>query len=236
MLCVSVAERSLEDCLRVLDALGEDEMAEVRVDLISSRAAPPTAGQAPGLDDDALAKVWAHPRRKIATCRDLATPGFTDERRQVLEAAMATGTVQLVDLEFEAPQEYREAIAASAKAHGVELIVSYHNYDETPSDEELRRIVDTCFEYGADIAKVAVQAKTTRDSARVLALYSDERKVVALAMGGPGMISRVAATSLGAPFTFVAQTPEKATAPGQLTLDQMRTIGATMAGPAGSSS
>ncbi len=38
------------------------------------------------------------------------------------------------------------------------------------------------------------------------------------------MITRVAALRLGAPFSFAALTPEMATAPGQLTLENMNSI------------
>ena len=85
--------------------------------------------------------------------------------------------------------------------------------------------------------------------ARVLALHDDSRKVVMLAMGEAGKISRIAGTCplpptlvrtlmawvaacagplLGAPFTFVAATAENATAPGQLTAAQMRGLYAAM--------
>ena len=82
-------------------------------------------------------------------------------------------------------------------------------------------MVDKCFELGAGVAKLAVKAVTRADVARVLALYDDERVVVALAMGELGVISRVAAPMLGAPFTFVAADAASATAPGQLTAEQM---------------
>jgi hypothetical protein len=128
-----------------------------------------------------------------------------------------SGGVAMVDIEFEAPAAYREALLACAAKHKVEAVISYHNYVETPVD--LAAIVDTCFAQGASIAKVGVMARSAQDSARVLALYGSHygaaRRIVALAMGAPGMITRVAALSLGAPFTFVALSEASATAPGR---------------------
>jgi 3-dehydroquinate dehydratase-1 len=238
-LCVSVGERALDGVLSALAQLQGQELAEVRIDLVSARGphndGVADGGALAGLGEAELARVWAHPARKIATCRDLGRraggAGFTAERRAELERAIMSGGVAMVDIEFEAPAAYREALLACAAKHKVEAVISYHNYVETPVD--LAAIVDTCFAQGASIAKVAVMARSAQDSARVLALYGSHygaaRRIVALAMGAPGMITRVAALSLGAPFTFVALSEASATAPGQLTLDEMRQINHRMA-------
>jgi len=92
----------------------------------------------------------------------------------------------------------------------------------------LQEICTECFADGADIAKIAVASHSEQDTARVLALHDSEKPVVMLAMGEKGKISRIAGPLLGAPFTFVAVSPETATAPGQLTADQMRGLYAAM--------
>lgn len=133
-----------------------------------------------------------------------------------------------VRAQVEAPKEWKTEMVALAKKHNVQVIISHHNYDSTPNAERLQEIVTECFADGADIAKIAVAAQTKQDTARVLALHDDDRPVVMLAMGEQGKISRVAGPLLGAPFTFVAATPETATAPGQLTAAQMRGLYASM--------
>ena len=130
--------------------------------------------------------------------------------------------------QVEAPKEWKAEMVALAKQHKVQVIISHHNYESTPSAERLQEIVTECFADGADIAKIAVAAQSEKDTARVLALHDDDRLVVMLAMGEKGKISRVAGPLLGAPFTFVAATPETATAPGQLTASQMRGLYAAM--------
>jgi 3-dehydroquinate dehydratase-1 len=130
--------------------------------------------------------------------------------------------------QVEAPPEWKKEMVALAKKHNVKVIISHHNYDSTPSAERLEEIVTECFADGADIGKIAVASHSEKDTARVLALHDDDRPVVMLAMGEKGKISRVAGPLLGAPFTFVAATPETATAPGQLTAAQMRGLYAAM--------
>ena len=106
----------------------------------------------------------------------------------------------------------------------VKVIVSHHNYANTPDNTELRRIVEECFSDGADIAKIAVAAQTNQDAARVLGMYDDTRKLVLLAMGEKGKITRVAGPLMGSPFTFVAASEAAATAPGQLTATSMEAL------------
>jgi hypothetical protein len=86
-----------------------------------------------------------------------------------------TGGASHVDIEVEAPAEWKEELIALAKKHNVKAIVSHHNYECTPPTTELLRIVEQCFADGADIAKVAVAAKTVSDAARVLGLHGDGR-------------------------------------------------------------
>ena len=50
------------------------------------------------------------------------------------------------------------------------VILSHHDYDETPSDEILGALVKEMFKGGADIAKIATTAERIEDSARMLAL------------------------------------------------------------------
>lgn len=50
------------------------------------------------------------------------------------------------------------------------VILSHHDYDETPSDEILEALVKEMFKGGADIAKIATTAQRIEDSARMLAL------------------------------------------------------------------
>ena len=214
MSCISLSSPTLAVAETALES--HEGLAEVRIDLLRTN----------GFSDDDLRAVFrCRPlMRKISTCRAVGDggDGFGAERMRLLKLGMEEGAAY-VDVEIEAPAAYIADIVAfaAARSPACVVVVSYHNYEATPSAAELREIVDRCFALGAGVAKVAVKAETTRDVARVLALYDDERVVVALAMGAVGVISRVAAPLLGAPFTFVAASAAEATAPGQLTSKQM---------------
>jgi 3-dehydroquinate dehydratase-1 len=183
-------------------------MAEIRLDLT-------------GFEGDILEKVFAHPTPTIATCR----PGSmgTEKQQSLLIAAMHAGA-GYVDIELEAPEDHIREITALAKKLDCKVIISYHNYTETPGLKELYKIADTCYALGADIAKLAVKAGNRSDAARLLSLYSMNKPMVALSMGSEGKITRILSPFLGAVFTFAAMDEGEATAPGQILYSEMKEL------------
>ncbi len=210
MICVAISDKNPENCLAVLDKV---EMAEIRIDLTEF-----------GVKE--IEKVFAHSTPAIATCR----PDKMGKARQLelLSAAIRSGA-KYVDIEIEAEAAQRDALIKVAHENGCKVIISYHNFEETPGLKELYQIVDRCYELGADVAKLATMAKTRQDSARLLSLYSIDKPLIALGMGEAGKITRLMAPLLGAEFTFAAMDEGTATAPGQIpythlkkTLDRLK--------------
>jgi 3-dehydroquinate dehydratase I len=203
MICVAISDKNLENCLSVLDKV---EMAEIRLDLTE-------------FGKEEIKKVFAHPTPTIATYR----PEKKGKEKQLdlLKAAINAGA-KYVDIEIEAEKSQQKEIINAARAKECKVIISYHNFTETPGLKELYTIVDQCFELGADITKIATLSKTKMDSARLLSLYSIDRPLVVLGMGEPGKITRAMATFLGAEFTFAAMDDGEATAPGQIRYSQMK--------------
>ena len=58
------------------------------------------------------------------------------------------------------------------------IILSHHNYEDTPSLKVLQELRDDMFNDGADIVKIATMAKDVSDSMRVLLAID----------GSPGML------------------------------------------------
>lgn len=182
-------------------------MAEIRIDLC-------------GLDEKSVADVFSQVSvPTIATCR----PDFCDDekRAKLLKTAILSGATY-VDVEIESQEKFKKEILDFAHKKGSKCIISYHNYEETPTRQELQEIIDTCFSQGADIAKVATMAQSRQDVARILSMYETYDNLVALAMGEAGKISRVACLYLGSPFSFAAIDETHASANGQLTVAQMK--------------
>ncbi|MBO7124879.1 MAG: type I 3-dehydroquinate dehydratase [Bacteroidales bacterium] len=206
MICVSVTEKEIA---KIISVAHSAEMAEIRIDLC-------------GLDEQSVTDVFSQISvPTIATCR----PEFCDDekRAKLLKTAILSGATY-VDVEIESQENFKKEIMNFAHEKGSKCIVSYHNYEETPTKQTLQEIIDCCFSQGADIAKIATMARSKRDTSRVLSLYETNDNIVALAMGEEGKISRVACLYLGSPFSFAAIDETHASANGQLTVAQMKEI------------
>jgi len=205
MICISISEPSLD---KILEFIGKAEMAEIRLDLMD-------------LSDLEIEKIFSQPVKLIATCRQ---GKFNDEeRKKKLIKAIQSGA-SYVDIEIESNDDFKKEIKKIAKSHKCKLIISFHDFDKTPSTEELNKIVDDCFSEGADIAKIACKANTENDAVRILSLYVHHKNLVALGMGEKGMITRVASLLLGAPFSFASIGTGKETASGQIEFEDMKKI------------
>ena len=206
MICVALQESDVQKCLQILETV---EMAEIRIDLAK-------------LSIQDVYEIFSKSTKKlIATCRP---DKYSDESRmELLKTAIVSGAAY-VDIEIESATEFTTELVNFAKHHETVVIISYHNFKKTPSSVELSSIIQTCFQLGADIAKIATMILTLQDNARLLALYDTSRSVVALGMGQLGKMTRVVAPFLGAPFTFAALDEASATAPGQITAVQLKTV------------
>ena len=215
MICVPLSS-SVRDAIDILSQLDpKKELVEVRVDLLDN----------PDQLEEVFQKAAELKILTIATVREIKSdPGFSRTRLEFLKRCLRAKSTY-ADVEIEAPREYMTEAIEEAKKHGVQVIVSHHNFLETEdSSENLDSIVKDCFLKGADIAKIAVTVVSQQGAARVLSLYNTKDKIVALGMGEYGKITRVAALFLGAPFSFAAWDERTATAPGQLTRDRMRAV------------
>lgn len=204
MICVSIQNRDLDGIFGILER-GDVEMAEIRLDRCP-------------LDEDDIRELFTNcDKPLLATCRFDECPDA--ERR--LEAAVEAGA-RFVDLELEAPAPIGKRLRRKARECGTSFIRSYHNYEYTPSAEELGHIVDTCHRFGAEIVKIATKATCSEDISTVGRLYETcpEGSLIAFCMGEEGKDSRTACLKLGAPFSYAAL-GEK-TADGQMQLQDMR--------------
>ena len=104
LLCVSVNEKSKEAALEVLAG---QEMAEIRIDLMY-----------PAVSKEELRSLFAVGIPLIVTCRDVeGEGGWGPLRRELLQLGMEGGATH-VDIEMEAPQEWRDSMVALARANG----------------------------------------------------------------------------------------------------------------------
>jgi len=151
--------------------------------------------------------------------------GDDQKRLAILREAADLGAA-FVDVEMRTERSsLRELIKNKS---GTRMILSFHDFRRTLSPGELRKLSDHMVRYGADVAKIVTFARSWDDNLKVLALipYARKRKqaIVAFCMGKKGKISRIFAPLLGSAWTYASLDRRRASAPGQLTVEEMREI------------
>ena len=151
--------------------------------------------------------------------------GDEKSRRGILREAVLLG-FEFVDLELASGRSAMDEVMG--KQTQTRLILSHHDFFETPSLKELRGLCRRMMRHGADIIKIVTSARSWEDNLRVLSLipYALEKKqkIVALCMGDKGKMSRVFAPLMGAAWTYAPLTSNRASAPGQLTAPELKEI------------
>jgi 3-dehydroquinate dehydratase I len=200
-ICLSIGHTGFNQVVELLKGVA---LAEIRMDLLE-------------LNDEQLKSVFNLHKNLIATYR--ANKRDFMKMVSTLNLAIENGCTY-IDIDIESPESYRNKLIEKAKESGCKVILSYHNFSETPDTKQLNQIVSNLFKMGADIAKVACMANFEEDCRRVIELYSKYKNIVAFSMGEIGKNTRIEALKMGAPFTF-ASVKGKETAPGQMSYEEI---------------
>jgi shikimate dehydrogenase/3-dehydroquinate dehydratase type I len=152
-----------------------------------------------------------------------------DEKIGLLKSAIEFGA-DYIDIELAEGSAAIEELKAYCRQKGgfTKIIVSFHNIKMTPTLAKLKEIFHKCHAAKPAIVKIVTFAKTPEDNLKVLSLIPYARKysqdIIALCMGDEGRISRVAGPFLGNYLSFATLEQGTRSAPGQLTIQEMKQI------------
>ncbi|KAK4802446.1 hypothetical protein SAY86_000649 [Trapa natans] len=142
--------------------------------------------------------------------------GDENRRQDALRLAMQLGA-NYVDVEFEVAQDFNSSIQGK-KPDNFKVIVSSHNFHNTPSAEAIGNLVARIQGTGADIAKIATTALDITDCARIFQItVHSEIPTIGIVMGERGLISRILSPKFGGYLTYGAIEAGAISAPGQPT-------------------
>ncbi len=223
-LCIAIqAATPAEMMERAAKALKQAKFLELRLDSLAQ----------PGTVLSAVEDFLAEHRdvTAIATCRRKTHGGnfpgsLTAELENLLKAAQAG--CQIVDLEVESAEEATAAQLSKfrdgLREVGTALLVSFHDFGFTRG---LEHAADRIAAFAPDYVKVVSTAHSLADNLPVLRLIEDRSRftrVIGIAMGEEGLVSRVLGPREGAAFTFAAFDDGAETAPGQVTAKILRDL------------
>lgn len=207
---------SVEHALKLVEEAEKQraDLIEVRLDLISER--------------EKLGDIADSTRIPlIATNRPTwcggKFAGSEEERKNSLLDACRSG-FEYVDFEIDA--SWLNEALGSLRGIGVKTILSFHDFEKTPEAAELRKILESELSKGADLCKIVTTARSLHDNLTLLNFLLEESgkaKIVCFAMGAQGKPSRLLSPIFGGYFTIAALDRGAETAPGQMTLQEMKT-------------
>jgi 3-dehydroquinate dehydratase type I len=148
--------------------------------------------------------------------------GSETEQQKILMTAARNG-FEYVDVDLSTPNIGK--LVGDLREAGAKPIVSFHDFDQTPTLSWLNKVLEKEIALGADVCKIVTTARHVEDNLTTLDFVSKaskKAKIVCFAMGELGKPSRLLSPVFGAFFTFASIDEKRKTAKGQLTIQEMR--------------
>jgi len=210
MICIPIIANNLVDALHdMTEASKVADIVELRIDYIKN------------VDLKRLLEKRTKP--VIVTNRPVREGGKFDgseeERIALLKLAVQL-QADYVDVEHDSIQHLCRDTALRVPTSKAKLIVSYHNFRETPDD--LTGIYKRLSQSGADIVKIVTHANNITDNVRIYQLIQQSQMpVISFCMGELGIISRILYKRFGSYLTFASLQAGKESAPGQINIHEL---------------
>ena len=151
-----------------------------------------------------------------------------EEKRVELLLQAVQENAAYVDIELKTEGNLRDMVLTTARSTSTQVILSWHNFEETPGADILRQMVIDQQRAGAHIGKIVTMARNYLDVLRILDLQTlaarHQFPLIAFCMGKAGAISRLATLRLGGYMTYAAPDAGISTAPGQFPISELRSL------------
>jgi len=212
--CASIAEKTPKRLKQTLTkALKKSDYAEIRFDFLN-----------PNLVPDALQQIKKDLRKCVCTLRPISEGGKFEggeKNRISIIKLIAEYNPFLLDVELNTLSKNKN-LRRYLKNTGTDILVSWHNFKQTPSNSALKKKLTQMKKISNNI-KIVTMAKSINDATQVLSLYKNNNtKLIAFSMGNYGRISRILCLFLGSPYTYASL--GKPIAPGQFSVDEVKSI------------
>ncbi len=215
-LCIPIVETTVEKALFAIQQVNRwADLIELRVDYFKR------VNLAPLLENRRKPFIVTNRRKEEGG----KYKGDGRKRLSVLQEAIDLGS-DYIDVELATERSWLRGLIRNKGR--TQVILSFHNFQRTPSLKELQRLCGQMIQLGADVVKIVPFARTWEDNLTILSLipYAKERrqKIVAFCMGEKGKISRIFSPFLGAAWVYASLNRSRASASGQLTAEEMKEI------------
>ena len=136
-----------------------------------------------------------------------------------------TQLVDLIDVELFRCEGSIPDLVKKIHSHNSRVIMSNHDFQATPLEDEIVARLRLMQAYGGDVLKMAVMPDSSIDVLTLLSATNKmatetDKPIVTMSMGKLGVISRIAGEIFHSSLTF--GTVGKGSAPGQIAIDQLK--------------
>ena len=224
-ICVPVVETTTEKIIQQIQQLQDCDLIELRIDFYENIH-----------DLKQVHELLLQVRQQtnlplLLTYRSLKEGGYiqlTDqEYLSLVQTACQSGCVDIVDIELESGNMLVYQLVEIAHQNHVKVLMSYHDFEKTPTVMEMKERLEKMEIMGADICKIAVMPFSYKDVIHLLNTTMEmsqklTKPLVTMSMGKIGKITRIVGELVGSSITFASV--GQSSAPGQLTLEEMQTL------------
>jgi len=213
MICIPIVEDSIDKAIASAErALEVADIVEFRVDYFKE------------IREEDIVEMAKYP--SIVTIRAHWEGGRykgSDDRRIELYKIAVENDVKYIDVELREKRNKEIVNFRDDTGSKTEVIVSYHNFEETPSYGYLLEVVNKELDIG-DVAKFATMVNNKRDILNILRVVQEfEGRIIGIGMGEKGKLTRILGTYFGSILTF-ASMEGKSSAPGQIDVGKLKEI------------
>jgi 3-dehydroquinate dehydratase type I len=178
---------------------------------------------------DGLSKIVKATKIPLIATNRLVEEGglFKGDEKKRIKTLMDAARLGFEFIDIELSVKNVAKITNKIHSLGSKVIISYHDFNRTPSTNEIQRIFEKELSNGADVCKLVTTAHKFSDNLGLLNFINnnyDEARIVCFAMGKFGRISRLVSPLFGAFFTMASIEKGKETGPGQLEIGEMREL------------
>ena len=229
LICTPLIGRSLEQLLAELDVVlpKKPDVLEWRIDFFDQIGSQAQVFKAL----DAI-KNKANDTSLLFTRRSTLEGGeaiaLSEAQVIALYAAVCESkSIDLIDYEMANDLANIALVRAAAKANGIKLVLSFHNFTSTPGLEILSQKFLLAEQLGADVAKVAVMPRDLDDVLTLLTATREASKtlqspLISMSMGALGSLTRLFGGAFGSALSFAVGAGTSA--PGQLPIEDLATV------------
>ena len=209
-ICVSILPKTVTEAKTLIEKAqqAQADLIEIRLDQLK--------------DINGLLSLKTNAETPLIATNRKAAIAKMDPQQTLLKAAKSG--FEFIDIDIHNPN-LKENIKEFVN-HGAKPIISFHDYLGPITNTELENILEREIENGAEICKIITTAKTLENNLTLLNFVqkaSRRTKIISFAMGEKGKISRLLSPLFGAYLTFAHLEGATETAPGQMTIQEMRT-------------